>query len=332
VSLIESTLEKLRGVGEPAVQGALAPPRTVNAAASPTKAALVAVSPARAYIHRRVAVDRKALRNAGYLPAEGLERRFADHYRQIKRAFIDKAVSGGADMRSILISSALPGDGKTFTSLNLALSIARERDFSVLLVDADVPRARISEVLGLRGERGLVDALADESLDVESLIMRTDVRGFEVLPAGNFVESAPELLASSRMDQVAAHLSARDPRGLVVFDSAPLLVSSEARALLRVPGQVALVVRLGITPRQAALDAAACLEKRKFQGLILNEVAFIEASNYYGYAPYGESRDETHGTRQELRGASPALRAAEGAFAAAKTMARAFMNVLQKRT
>jgi protein-tyrosine kinase len=293
VSLIESALEKLRRVGDPVTQTAVAAPRTVVVAASTRKAPAVAPPPAREYIHKRIAIDQKALRKAGYLPDQGLERRFADHYRQIKRPLIDKAFSGGADMRLILVSSALPGDGKTFTSLNLALSIARERDVSVLLVDADAPKARISEVLGIRGERGLLDALADESLDVESLIVQTDVRGFEVLPAGKFVEAAPELLASARMDQIAARLGARNARGLVVFDSAPLLVSSEARALLRVPGQVALVVRVGVTPRQAALDAAAHVDKRKLQGLILNQATFAEAGGYYGYSSYGESGDET---------------------------------------
>ncbi|HSY04940.1 MAG TPA: AAA family ATPase, partial [Steroidobacteraceae bacterium] len=214
------------------------------------------------------------MRGTGYLPEEGLERRFADHFRQIKRPLIDKALAGPAEMRLILVSSALPGDGKTFTSINLALSMARERDISVLLVDADAPRARVSEVLGIRGERGLIDALVDESVDVESLIVQTDVRGLEILPAGKFVEGAPELIASTRMDQVAARLGARNARQLIVFDSAPLLVSSEARAMLRVPGQVVLVVRVGVTPRQAAIEAASHVDKRKLQGLILNQVAF----------------------------------------------------------
>ena len=97
----------------------------------------------------------------GYLPEEGLERRFADHYRQMKRPLIEK----GAQWQHrrcglLLVSSALPGDGKTFTSINLALSMARERDISVLLVDADVPKARISEVLGIRREPGLMNALS----------------------------------------------------------------------------------------------------------------------------------------------------------------------------
>jgi len=293
VSLIESALQKLRRVGDPGAQGSVPAPRPLTTGTAP-KAAPVILPPARDYIHKRIALDPTGLRKAGYLPREGLERRFADHYRQIKRPLIDKALAGGAEMRLIVVTSALPGDGKTFTSLNLALSMARERDVSVLLVDADAPRERISEVLGVRGERGLLDALVDKSLDVESLVVQTDIRGFEVLPAGRRVETAPELIASSRMDEITARLVARHPRQLIVLDSPPLLVSSETRVLSRVAGQVVLVVRVGVTPRQAVIDAAAQINKKKLQGLILNQAAYSKLGGYYSYPTYGEGGDETH--------------------------------------
>lgn len=293
MSLIESALEKLRRVGELDAPSTVAAPRAVVGAATLTRPPPIVLPVTREYVLKRISISPQALRSAGYLPEEGLERRFADHYRQIKRPLIDKAFSGGPDMRLIVVTSALPGDGKTFTSINLALSMARERDISVLLVDADAPRARISEVLGLRGERGLLDALADESLDVESLIVETDVPGLEILPAGKFVESAPELFASARMDQIAAGLAARNARQLIVIDSAPLLVSSEGRTLLRIPGQVALVMRFGVTPRQAVLEAAGHVDKKKLQGLILNQATSGGGGDYYGYSGYGES-DRVH--------------------------------------
>lgn len=299
MSLIESALEKLRRAGEPLEKPRVAlTPRTVNglaAAATGPPAAVVPPEPKAAQPARRITLNLRALRDAGYLPEEGLERRFADHYRQIKRPLIEKALVEGADMRLIMVTSALPGDGKTFTSLNLALSMARERDASVLLIDADAPKARISEVLGLRGEPGLLDALADESFDAESLILGTDVRGFEIIPAGRFVENATELFAGARMQQIAAQLSARNSLRLVVFDSAPLLVSSEARALLRIPGQVVLVLRVDTTPRQAALEAAGYVDRKKLQGLILNHAPFRKGAGYYGYAGYGETGDEMTG-------------------------------------
>jgi exopolysaccharide/PEP-CTERM locus tyrosine autokinase len=289
VSLIESALEKLRRVGERDGPTSVPTVRPVVPAPSAPKASVVVVPPAPHHNRKRITIDPRALRRAGYLPDEGLERRFADHYRQIKRPLIEKALAGPADMRVILVSSALPGDGKTFTSINLTLSMARERDVSVLLVDADAPRGHVSEVFGLRGERGLLDALSDESLDVEALIVETDVPGFEILPAGRFVENATELLASARMEQIAARISARSPRRIVILDSAPLLVSSEARVLLRIPGQVLLVVRAGKTPRQAIVDAAAYVERKRLQGVVLNQAPFRTAGGYYyGYPGYGE--------------------------------------------
>jgi len=286
VSLIESALEKLRRGAEAETHVRTPVSRTVSAAAPVVNVATAI--PAIEAPASRITLDIQALRNAGYLPEAGLERRFADHFRQVKRPLVEKALAGTPEMRLILISSALPGDGKSFTSLNLALSMARERDISVLLADADGPRARISEVLGLRGASGLLDALADETLDVESLIHGTDVRGLDVLPAGRFKDNSTELLASARMSQLATRLAAKNPRRLVLFDSAPLLVSSEARVLLRIPGQVVLVVRAGVTPRQAIIDAVGHIDRSKLQGLILNQTASKQSGGYYEYGLAGD--------------------------------------------
>jgi exopolysaccharide/PEP-CTERM locus tyrosine autokinase len=291
MSLIESALQKLRRRGEADSESRPVTPRVPVASVKVPSS----VEPPQAVPARRITIDFDALRKAGYLPEEGLERRFADHYRQIKRPLIEKALAGSADMRLILVSSALPGDGKTFTSINLALSMTRERDVSVLLVDADAPRAHVSEVFGIRRQPGLLDALTDESLDVESLIEHTDVRGFEILPAGRFVENATELLASARMAQVAARITARNPRRIVLFDTAPLLVSSEARVMLRIPGQIVLVARAGVTPRQALIDALTHVDRNKLQGLILNHARFTPGAGYYEYPGYGGDDDETSG-------------------------------------
>lgn len=287
MSLIESALQKLRRAGEE--QGA-AVTKPASAHSKPISTPLVA--PARDLPHKKISIDNASLRAAGYLPELGLERRFADHYRQIKRPLIDRALSG-AEARLILVTSALPGDGKTFTSINLAFSMARERDISVLLVDADAPRAQVSSVLGVRHEAGLLNTLLDETLDIESLIIETDVRGLEILPAGKLVENAPELIASARMDQIITRLNARSARQIIVIDSAPLLVSSEARALLRVPGLVLLVVRANVTPRQAALEAIGYVDKKKLQGLVLNQVSPNSIAGYYSYTGYGESGDSS---------------------------------------
>jgi exopolysaccharide/PEP-CTERM locus tyrosine autokinase len=279
MSIIESALDKVR--------------RTPVAPAD-ASAALQPVPDAQApatFAQRRIAIDFNLLRAQGELPEAGLERRFADYYREIKRPLVQAMLAGDArpESRLALVTSALPGEGKTFTALNLAFSVARERDVSVLLVDADVPKGHLSRTFGLQGEFGLLDALTDESIDIDSLIIGTDVKGFEILPAGRPVEGAAELLASARMGQLAARL-ARHPRRLVLFDSAPLLASSEARALKQLPGRTLLVTRAGRTSRQALLDAIALIDKTKLHGLVLNDAHASNGDDYYthyGYSGYG---------------------------------------------
>lgn len=280
MSIIESAIERLRRT-----------PSGAPAAAAREGGPVVS--------QRRIRIDVDSLRARGEIPEAGQEGRFADYYREIKRPLIQKALAAEAppECRLILVSSALPGEGKTFTALNLALSIARERDVSVLLVDADTPKRHLSHTFGIQEERGLLDALANEALDVESLVLGSDIKGLELLPAGKAAEgAASELIASARMAQVAARLTARHPRRLVLFDSAPLLVSSEARALKQLPGQILLVARAGRTPRQALFAALGLIDEGKLHGLVLNDA--YEAggdgySDYYGYYGSGASGAQT---------------------------------------
>jgi protein-tyrosine kinase len=236
-------------------------------------------------------LDTVAMRAAGYLPEEGKDRQFSEHFRRIKRPLVDRALSGDAaagDPRLIMITSALPGDGKTFTSINLALSMALERDISVLLVDCDVAKRHVSNIIGLREEAGLLDALVDESLDIESLVVQTNFRGLSILPAGRRAEATAELLSSNRMRQIIANLFARNPRRLLLLDSPPLLITNEGRTLVKNAGQIVLVVRAGYTSRNAVQDAVGLFDTQQAGGIILNEVAVAGGEGYYGYGSYGE--------------------------------------------
>jgi len=166
--------------------------------------------------------------------------------------------------------------------------MARERDISVLIMDADVAKPHISRIFGVDREPGLLDALADDSIDIESLVLPTDVDGLSVLPAGPYNESATELLASVRMNQVLTRLTARDPRRIVLLDSPPLLLSSESRALVEIAGQVVLVVRAGGTPRRAVEEAIGYVGDDKPLGLVLNQSQMALSEGYYGYGSYGD--------------------------------------------
>ncbi len=293
MSIVESAIDKLRRVTS------VAPVASAPVAAHAAQGARDRAVDTQTVPRRRIAVDVDLLRAQGELPEADQDRRFADFYREIKRPLIQKALAVDArpEARLILISSALPSEGKTFTALNLALSIARERDVSVLLVDADAPKRHLSRTFGIQDEPGLLDAVADEAVDVDTLVLGTDLKGLELLPVGKGTEgAASELIASARMAQVTARLTARHPRRLVLLDSPPLLVSSEARALKEIPGQIIVVTRAGNTPRQALLDALALIDKTKLHGLVLNDAHVAGRDgywNYYGYGyGYGYGADE----------------------------------------
>jgi protein-tyrosine kinase len=238
----------------------------------------------------RLLIDVDALRARGYLPEQAKDRQFADHYRRIKRPLIEKALAGdaaGGEPRIIMVASAVPGDGKTFTSINLALSMAQERDISVLLIDSDVAKHHITEILGLRTRQGLLDALTDQSLDPEALVVPTSFRGLSILPAGSRVDGTAELVSSNRMRQIVTSLCARSPRRILLLDSPPLLVTNEGQALVKIAGQVVLVVRAGETPRHAVQAAIAMFDEKQAGGVVLNQVTAGLTEGYYGYGAYG---------------------------------------------
>jgi exopolysaccharide/PEP-CTERM locus tyrosine autokinase len=292
MSVVERAIDKLRRAG--GAEGAA----TAAQPGSETIATLVLPEHASEQ-GSRVAVNREALRAAGYLPEQEQDRRFADEYRQIKRPVLARAFSKDAanqkpSPRLVMMASALPGDGKTFTSINLALSLARERDSSVVLVDADVAKPHISRIFGVEGEPGLLDALADDSIEIGSLILPTDVRGLAILPAGAIRDGATELLASHRMEQITAGILARHPRCVALFDSPPIVISSEARSLVNAMGQVIIVVRAGRTPRNALLEAVEAVGKKDSVSLVLNQGRrnLLEGMYGYSYGSYGDREAE----------------------------------------
>jgi exopolysaccharide/PEP-CTERM locus tyrosine autokinase len=286
VTIVERAIEKLRRASADKPDVPTRPVGLLVAEDVAIGAHVPAGTPARS-----IRIDRSELRQAGYLPEPSRDRQFADHYRQIKRPLVAKAMAapetGKQSPRLIMMASALPGDGKTFTSINLALSLARERDISVVLMDADVAKPHVSRIFGVDKEPGVLEALTDVAIDVESLLLPTDVGSLSILPAGKSVEHATELLASARMHAIVTRLLARHPRRIVLFDSPPLLVSSESRALAGVAGQILLVVRSGSTPKQAVIDALEQLGDGDSVSLVLNQGRAGFASSYHGYGEYG---------------------------------------------
>ena len=241
-------------------------------------------------------VDPKALKRAGLLAAdEEANDRLADELRRVKRPLMRNATGKGAEVsanaRRIMVTSAAPGEGKTFTAVNLALSLAREPDFEVLLVDGDIPKAHVTRALGLEKHPGLMDVLVDERRDPGEIVVRTDIPNLLVVPVGERHPLTAELFGSLRMDYVLEELGGRDRRRLVVFDSSPLLATSEAQVLASHMGQIVVVVAAGRTGQHLVNSALERLDSAQYVGLILN-MSRLPASeshydNYYGQYPRG---------------------------------------------
>lgn len=240
-------------------------------------------------------IDIEALRRAGAIPPAEAERQLANEYRRIKWPLLAAAIGRGGESvpegNLVMITSALPGDGKTFTSVNLALSIARERECSVLLVDADISKAHVSELFGIRERRGLTDLLLEPALDPAEVTIRTSLEGLRLMPAGSRTENGPELFASQRMREVVATLAARNPERVIIFDSSPLLATNESQVLAKLVGQVLVVVRSNGTPRAAVEEAIALLDRSRSVALVLNQARplFGMQSYYAGYFHYGSA-------------------------------------------
>ena len=233
-------------------------------------------------------VDRGLLAEHGMIVPGAPVGPLAEEFRLIKRQLLvtRRRIAEGPEperARSVLVCSARPGDGKTFCAVNLALSLAAERDLEVLLVDADVAKPSVPGQLGLPEGPGLLDALADLSIDVETLVVRTDVPGLSVLPAGAKTATDTELLASRRTEQVIARLLAADPRRLLVFDSPPALAASPASVLAMLVGQVMLIVRADRTPESDVNEAASQLDGCEHIQLVLNATSFVPGSQRFGY-------------------------------------------------
>lgn len=298
MSKIQNALRKIQAGGK-------SPARVDVDSAETSQVATIVMQPAtdkddlESYDGRLVTVDRALLRSAGLLAPEDQERYIADQYRIIKRPILDLASGVSADRPDhanlIMVASALPGDGKTFNAINIALSIATEKDTSVLLVDADVAKPHISQLFGMEKEPGLIDVLVEGSMKISDVVVRSDVPGLSLLPAGREDEHATELLASRRMAMVATELSQAVPNRVVIFDSPPLLVTSESRVLASCMGQIALVVCAGKTPQQAVLNAVEDLDKSKAINLILNQAGSSFGDGTYGNYGYG------YGDRMSVR-------------------------------
>jgi exopolysaccharide/PEP-CTERM locus tyrosine autokinase len=238
-------------------------------------------------------IDRDNLREGGFIMPEAPVSPLAEEFRIIKRQLL-QAASGKTGIaedkrQTLLVCSAGPDEGKTFCAINLALSMASEKDVEVLLVDGDFSKPEILSILGVEGGPGLIDAIADPNSDPEDFVIHTDVDRLSVLPAGRQANNVTELLASRRTRQVLDGLTTRNPKRIVIFDSPPTLVASPASILASKVGQIVMVVRADITREAELREAVGLLSGCDHLSLMLNGAGFASNSRRFGsYHGYGQ--------------------------------------------
>ncbi|MGH8168712.1 MAG: hypothetical protein ACREQ1_15835 [Woeseiaceae bacterium] len=294
---IQEALIRIRSSQEPRPVAEVAPAaaeQARNATASPpgnlAHGSLQVVS-----VNEPLVVRMDALRDAGLIVPSVDAQLLAPQLREIKRPLLAHAFGKRAtkvsDGNLLLISSALAGEGKTFISFNLALSVTHERDHSVVLIDADVAKPHLTQAFAAFDKKGLLDYLEDPNLTLGSVLLPTSIPGLSFIPAGKPRMNSTELLSGSRMDELIERLNSRANNGEVaIFDGPPLLQTTESKVLATYVGQIVLVVLADKTSQSAVINAVSVLDNRKPVNLVLNQVGpqALQSRYAYGYG-YNES-------------------------------------------
>jgi protein-tyrosine kinase len=285
-------------IAAPTQAAPLAPPEVVDQPAlvsrppvtplAPTLVTGTAQKPAKT--SRTVVLDTARLALAGTVDWNSDRTPVMEELRLIKRRLLRKAFDENRPDDSIshlvMITSAKPREGKTFTSTNIAISISMEEDYNVLLVDADIRRQALRQNLGLEANQGFVDLLLNPSLDMADVLLRTNIPKLSVLPAGTMSDRAPELLASARMRDLIDDMARRYRDRIILFDTAPCLVSSDAATLAAHVGQVVFVVEAEQTQQHEIIAALNLISACPDISFILNKAQPLATTSYGGYGAY----------------------------------------------
>jgi len=237
-----------------------------------------------------VHIDLEALAAAGFVTPQAQRSQVADEFRVIKRPIIRNAHerSGTRAERAnlVMVTSAVPAEGKSFVALNLAMSIAFEVDSTALLVDADVANPCLMQMTHLPPSKGLLDLLTDPDTKLHDVLLRTNVEKLSLLPSGTAHGRATEMLASETMANLLEEMASRYLDRILVFDSPPLLATTEARALASHMGQIIMVVEADRTTQSLVKHALETIETCPVVMMVLNKAPRPEVGSYYGQHYY----------------------------------------------
>ncbi len=215
----------------------------------------------------------------------------AEQFRKLRTQLLRLRLS--RPPRTILVTSATAGEGKTLIAANLAAGIAYDLNAYALLVECDLRKPSLGQWFSLNNGYGLADYLIGKK-EIPELLLKTEVEKLKVLPAGTMQDNPTELIGSEKMQALIQEFSSRYDDRYTILDSPPLLSTSEPEVLSKFVDGIVIVVRAGIVPRETLKQAISSLEKEKILGFVLNDLEFKSPgliSRYFGsdysYRGYG---------------------------------------------
>lgn len=296
-------LDQLRQAGAAMPEPAVAQAPAAAGVQAPRAEQVLAPEPSP--VSRHIEIDLDRLHSMGFVTPTAPRSLAADEFRVIKRPLLDnasgKSAAPVANGNLIMVTSAMPGEGKSFTAINLAMSMAMELDYRVLLVDADVAKPSLMKTLGLPPSPGLLDLLLDKRTDMAEVMLRTNVEKLTLLPSGTPHPRATELLASDAMTSLVEEMGRRYPDRVIIFDSPPLLLTTESRVLATHMGQIVMVVQAEKTLQSQVRHALTTIEACPVKMLVLNQARGGDQAAYgYGYG-YGYGQESSSKKKRDKK-------------------------------
>ncbi len=232
---------------------------------------------------KSIDLELEALGKRGYLTPNTNNKVLFEQYRRIKLPVLKTAFENkdGVTKNIVMVTSSLSGEGKSFTSMNLAMSIAYEYNYTVLLIDGDITKKMSSKVLGVEGSSGLIDYLSDRENRLENLILKTNIKKLNIIPSGSYTEMITELFSSKKMTQLIQELSSRYSDRLIIIDTPPVLEDSSAKVLANLADQIVYIIEAEKTPKHVVEQGLRMLGRTTDIGIVLNKSNNRHSSSYY---------------------------------------------------
>lgn len=239
-------------------------------------------------------LDRGRLASYGITMPSSARSRTVEEFRLVKRNLMTQLSQGSSieDQRSsrlIMVTSARPGEGKTFISLNLALAFASERDVKALLVDVDTQHSSLQTILGISTELGIVDVLAGNR-ELSEVLIQTNIPNLMVLPSGRGGPHVPELFSSNQMAILMAEMTRRFADRYIIIDTPPCMASSDAAALAPLVGQIVFIVEAHHTQQMEIEASLSMLNACPRISLLLNKSDTMAGEHFGSYEYYYHSQ------------------------------------------